>query len=488
MKKKTWAIVLSAVLVLALAITGTFAWLTDRDSDVNVFTWGNVDITLNEEFEQGATLIPGKDIEKDVTVSNVGKSDAWVWVKIAMPAILDNDDASKNVIHFNYAADSVSDGQWNWKQNGTWNVAKNVVIDGKAYNVYTVLYDSVLTPGNTTAYSAMTKVYLDTAVDIDPEGNLHKVVGGNSTAVGWNIDTDGLPVIYVSAYGTQAEGFDTCAEAYAAYQTQWGNAGDAVEAPTVVKEVANADQLQAAIDNATNGDVIAFTADISGDVQVTQKDNVNFTIDGKGRYLNGVMTVFGNGRKLTAGLTVKNINFVAAEGASSCIVSPDRTVNNLYSYSTNVTVEGCTFTDYDGVVDCAAIRHEDGGDSNWKIIDCSVDNTMHSLVQVNNVEKDGLLVQGCTVNSKNGINLNQCTKVSVVDCEFDVLGYAVRYGVAGATVNGTFEIKDSTLKSANDDNDAVIICRGNMAGSTLTITDTVINGTPEITGNANVVR
>jgi hypothetical protein len=73
-------------------------------------------------------------------------------------------------------------------------------------------------------------------------------------------------------------------------------------------------------------------------------------------------------------------------------------------------------------------------------------------------------------------------------CEFDVKGYAVRYGVDGSTVSGNFEIKDSTLKSANDDGDAVIIFRGTMTGSTLTLSNTTLTGTPEITGNANVVR
>ena len=252
--------------------------------------------------------------------------------------------------------------------------------------------------------------------------------------------------------------------------------------------VNSASALQTALDNAVDGDVIKFGSDINGNATVTQKADVKITIDGNGKTFNGVMTVFGNGRKATAGLTIKNIDFVAANGASSCIVSPDRSKNNAYSYSSNVTVENCTFTDLDGVVNCAAVRHEDGGDSNWKIIDCTVDNTMHSLIQTNNVEIDGLTIQGCEVYSKNGINLNQCTKVSIIDCKIDVKGYAVRYGVGGATVNGTFEIKDSTLKSANDDGDAVIIFRGTMTGSTLTITNTTIVGTPEISGNANVVR
>lgn len=271
---------------------------------------------------------------------------------------------------------------------------------------------------------------------------------------------------------------------------QMGSEEDSFGNPSYddAKYVNTVEELQKALDDAKDKDVIRLASDITGGVTVTQKENVKITIDGNGHEFNGVMTVFGNGRKTTAALTIKNIDFVAANGAKSCIVSPDRTVNNAYSYSSNVTVENCTFTDPDGAVNCAAVRHEDGGDSNWKIVDCVVDNTMHSLIQTNNVELDGLTIQGCKVYSKNGVNLNQCTKVSIIDCEIDVKGYTVRYGVDGATVNGAFEIKDSTLKSANDDGDAVIIFRGTMSGSTLTITNTTLVGTPEIAGDANVVR
>ncbi len=271
MKKKTWAIVLSVVLVLALAVTGTIAYLTDRDSAVNVFTWGNVDITLNEEFEQGATLIPGTVIEKDVTVKNTGRSDAFVWVKIAMPATLDNDDASKNVIHFNYAKESAADGYWNWlKEDGAWNVQKEVDIDGVKYNVYTVLYETALKPGEATEYSAMTQVYLDTKVDIDPEGNLYLVDEGNANAVGWNINTDGAPVIYVSAYATQAEGFVTVAEAYAAYATQWGTNGDEWATPSLVAytDIELADFVTVS-SNITLGNDIEGNATVAEDADIT---------------------------------------------------------------------------------------------------------------------------------------------------------------------------------------------------------------------------
>ena len=100
--KKILLTALSFVLVAALAIGGTLAYLTDRDAKTNVFTVGNVDITLNDDFVQGSQLIPGVDIKKDVTVTNTGKNDAWVWVEIAIPQALDDaTDASKNIVHFN---------------------------------------------------------------------------------------------------------------------------------------------------------------------------------------------------------------------------------------------------------------------------------------------------------------------------------------------------------------------------------------------------
>jgi len=251
--------------------------------------------------------------------------------------------------------------------------------------------------------------------------------------------------------------------------------------------VKNATELQVALNNATQDTIINFTADITGNATVTQKENIDIVINGNEKKFTGVMTTFGNGRQSGAEtLTIKNINFVAANGAKSCIVSPDRTAQTpaKYSYSHNVTVENCTFTDADGAVNCAAIRHEDGGDKNWVVKDCTVDNTMHSLCQVNNVAGK-LTVDGCTVNSKNGINLNSCTNVEIVGCNADVKGYAVRFGVnSGGNINDAknFLIKDSTLKSANDDGDAVIILRADAVKAVLTLENTTLVGDPEISG------
>ena len=248
--------------------------------------------------------------------------------------------------------------------------------------------------------------------------------------------------------------------------------------------VTTANELQTALDNATENTTIVFGADITGNVKVTQNENIDLVIDGNDYKYTGVMTVFGNGRKATAALTIKNIDFVAATGVASCIVSPDRTVNNAYSYSSNVTVENCTFTDPDGVVNCAAVRHEDGGDSNWKIIDCVVDNTMHSILQVNNVEGK-LTIADCKVYSKNGANLNSCTNVELTGCEFDVKGYTVRFGVnsgGNLGVEKNYVFTNNKLKSSCDDGDAVIMFRASAVDANVNLNETELIGATKFSG------
>jgi len=249
--------------------------------------------------------------------------------------------------------------------------------------------------------------------------------------------------------------------------------------------------LQTAVDAAQNGATVILMKDLTENVVITQKAGVSITIDGDNHKMNGKMTVFGNGKSesRTEALTIKNINFIAAEGADSCIVSPDNEVYNLYSYSHNVTVDNCTFTDSDGTIDCAAVRHSDGGDENWTITNCVVDNTMHSLIQTNNVEgQNGLVISGCEVYSKNGANLNCTTKVQISGCTFDVKGYCVRFGVnsgGNPDATKTFSISNSTLKSECGDGDAIIIFRTTAVNATLTLTSTTLTGTTQFSGNTS---
>lgn len=264
MAKKILAFLLVVSLTAAVAIGGTLAYLTDRDSEANVFTVGDVNIDLNESFNHGAALIPGVDIEKKPTVTNVGPNDAWVWASIAVPSALDNDDASKNVIHFNYSKDA--EYNWTWTNEGQWLVTKNVPIDGVNYNVYTALYDEVLKKGETTKYPVIYKVYMDNHIDIDPDGNWHHVENGVVSEKLWST-ADGNPIIYVSAYAMQTEGFDTALDAYKAYNEQWTTASGvnnglewANPIPADVTIVKDAGELAAAI---AEGKSVALSADIT---------------------------------------------------------------------------------------------------------------------------------------------------------------------------------------------------------------------------------
>lgn len=92
--KKKLTTVLAIVLVVALSVAGTYAYLTDTTGPVvNTFTVGNVDIDLTETFNTDtnndgkadawqAQLIPGKEYIKDPVVTVKGGSEkCYLFVK-----------------------------------------------------------------------------------------------------------------------------------------------------------------------------------------------------------------------------------------------------------------------------------------------------------------------------------------------------------------------------------------------------------------------
>lgn len=254
---------LSLALVAAVSIGGTLAYLTDRDSKVNTFTVGDVKVGLTENFKADAELLPGAKIEKEAFITNTGENDAWVWMTMAIPAALDDNDLTtvgeNNYLHWN-----VPGAVWNGyhsksnatkiataKENGwitdehidaetglvkdecTWIICQTEdapvqiqqkTIDGVVYNVYTFLYNGKLAAGAKTPV-ALHQVYLDDSVDINTDGKWYSVANGEATAINWNSNTNGTPKVIVSAYAIQAEGFDSVEKAYDAYQKQWADNG-----------------------------------------------------------------------------------------------------------------------------------------------------------------------------------------------------------------------------------------------------------------------
>lgn len=90
MKKSTkvLATVLSLVLVAALSVGGTLAYLQAKtDTVTNTFTFGNLELELKETTGSTYPVIPGADISKDpkVTLSTprgYNDVDAYVYVRV----------------------------------------------------------------------------------------------------------------------------------------------------------------------------------------------------------------------------------------------------------------------------------------------------------------------------------------------------------------------------------------------------------------------
>ena len=218
---------------------------------------------------------------------------------------------------------------------------------------------------------------------------------------------------------------------------------------------------------------------MAGDVTVPQKANTKIIIDGNNQKFTGTLLVDGkSATQTTAGITIKNINFTDAT-ADACITLGKSGDNNT-RYICNVTIENCTF-DAPGKV---GVKSYTSGDKNLTITGCTATANAHSLVQVAGVDK--VVVENCEVYSKNGANFNQSTNVTIIGSTFDVKGYAVRFGAGSgdSALVETYLIKNCSLKSANDDGDATIILRGTADYSTLTIENTTIVGTPDITNTA----
>ncbi len=360
MKKKA-LMAASYVMVAALAIGGTVAYLTDRDNATNTFTMGDVDIELNEKFEQGAELLPGVNIEKVPTITNTGKSDAYVWMTFSIPSALDKfvqgteTGSNENVIHWNQAGSTLEGNDENGApyvtetrvenaisagilpvgttaeqiiaDNTTWNVFNSLgvgqnayqeTINGVEYNTYVLLYNAALESGETTLPSIY-KVFLDAAVDIDPNGDMYKVVGGVATDLEWNINEDGAPKIYVNAYGIQAEGFDTVDDAFAAYVGQWDkDTTDNVPLNGVHEDVSAA---------ATGSEVLAAVV----------KEKANVLLTGEKTTISEAGTINLNGGTLTASRTD-----ASAAGSSALYITADTTltgtgtVENKIDYAVTV--------------------------------------------------------------------------------------------------------------------------------------------------------
>ncbi|MBE6729757.1 MAG: hypothetical protein E7568_05955 [Ruminococcaceae bacterium] len=367
---------LSFVLVAALAVGGTVAYLTSEDSDVNVMTLGNVKIeqheyqrALNadgtyatdtiddrtsyvlEAFEQGKALLPivgdpstgaagwdtttvrmsqvdsyggmqvfaGKNaVDKFVTVENTGKTDAYVRTLVAIEC----GSGDENLIGSSYHS--------NWSKNA---VGK-VEIDENTYYVYEYIYKGAsdgsrhvggVLPAGDTSYPNLSQVYIKSVATND---DMDKLDGnGNGT-----LD------ILVLSQAVQADGF---ANAETALDTAFGDITTTnhpwVGGANVPVTVSSADELEDAFEN---GGTVILTDDITVPATLRVEPGV-------------AVNLFLNGRTITVPDNSTSSAFNAlfySENGSDISISGNGIVDlgengmSLVVTRGNVTIENGTFT------------------------------------------------------------------------------------------------------------------------------------------------
>jgi len=228
MKKKALAVVICVAMMAAGALA-TYAYLTDTDSNVNTFTVGKVDITLDEaavntdgEYVTDETnrvkgnayhLLPGHTYIKDPTVTVVGDSEeSYVRMIVTvenmdkLKAALPNEGATSKY----YAADGTFLLQM--LCNG-WDSSKWEFY-GYADGIKTLEDNSVIQTGvyEFRYFETVEKSATDTKMDalfdsITVPGEIDNTHLAHLDAVN----------IVVEAHAIQADGFDTAAEAWAAF-------------------------------------------------------------------------------------------------------------------------------------------------------------------------------------------------------------------------------------------------------------------------------
>ncbi len=257
--KKFLLAALSLVVVAALAITGTIAWLTWEESDVNVMTVGNVKIEQQEWqrkeggshinpgavegdlvlFEQKQSIYPAVPknglatdysaeqddlfywgvyspggnglwndaklanvMDKIVMVKNVGKSDAYyrTFIAIECPEGMTVGEAGQGAeIMINV----------NGNERFDWTGAEYVTIAGERYALFCATYNQILTPGEVSRPSLLQVVLTHHATNEDMEK-----LGGSMNVLAFS-------------QAVQVEGFDSAQQALeAAFGTDHPFGGD----------------------------------------------------------------------------------------------------------------------------------------------------------------------------------------------------------------------------------------------------------------------
>ena len=256
MKKKLTAIFLCVALAAIAIVGASLAYFTDTDSATNTFTVGNVKIQLLEsslhrenagiangetsaselwsdvakegsgntsKYKAGDTfytdaqieanaaeykcenvqLIPGRSYHKMPYVKNVGSNDAYIRIRVMIPADLDTAVLNSSM----YTSSAMSQKEFTMAIDQTGTMER----EGVKYNVYTFTRIDPLAPNEMTYWNVWGTIYMDTRVT---SAQSEALFGENGPY------PNGVFPVLVEADAIQAEGFADASAAWTAFDAQ----------------------------------------------------------------------------------------------------------------------------------------------------------------------------------------------------------------------------------------------------------------------------
>lgn len=376
MKNRKILLVVSLVLALAMTLTGTLAYLTDTDSEVNVMTLGNVDIEQHEmkradgiandaELKEG-NLVPFVDgiklypayaadpataydasasaikwgpyvsaedaedylfddaklvgaVDKIVTVENKGASDAYVRTLLAieMPDGMDN---KIKILRHNDDIDWVELGK--------------IELDGTTYMVWSATYQQPLAAGETSVPSLL-------QVALSHEANNEDVAKLGETFE-----------ILALTQAVQVQNLESLAPEKA-LNVAFNGGEDAIAPATLVQWFSEAEGLPVTV--VTDADELAAALAKGGTVLITEDVTVSETMKiAKGTSVDLVLAdadlnfaVDNNGK---ASAIINNAGELTLSGNGTLtFVAEDPDLSSIPAYATNTITNTGTLTIESGV-------------------------------------------------------------------------------------------------------------------------------------------
>ena len=253
MKKKLTALCLCVALLAVAVVGASLAYFTDTKSATNTFTVGNVKIDLiesryhrqgsgssgdtsipaptqtasgmdyvangstiftDEEIkadaakysayigERGKNMVPGKNIAKSPYVINTGANDAYIRIRVMIPANLDT-----AVLNSSMYTSTAMDKEFTMAYDNSGTVER----DGVKYNVYTFTRVDPLAPDEMTYWNVWGTIHMDTGVT---SAQIKELFGENGPY------PNGVFPVLVEADAIQSEGFANATAAWAAFDAQ----------------------------------------------------------------------------------------------------------------------------------------------------------------------------------------------------------------------------------------------------------------------------